>query len=286
LEIINLTAGNGAVNLLATGNFGTGDLKIDQASIKARNLVNIECTKLNCDVSVTDSELIATNDLTFDGTGGTLFVTASGDVSITGTTFTGGEVVKFISTNGSITVSCATGGADGCKDPNIQPIPPIVIRDCGNPPVFPCDIKVLNAAELKSICFVVVDAKCDGGSKEKDFIAKGAINIPNLVMTAKNHLVLRSTNGPINAMGAKLDVDGDTVFLVTDGLGVNRIIDLRGATVDSAGNFTIKVVSGCPVSPGISIDGTGATFPGTKPVVSACNGNGLVTPPLSGPPWQ
>jgi hypothetical protein len=272
-------------------------VKIDQGSIKATNQVKIVCTAANCPVTVTNSELIATTTVTtavnggFGGTGGNLQVTANGDFSITTSTFTGGALVKFTSQNGSLTAVCTGGGTSGCKDPTIPPfLSQVIAAKCGNPPQFPCNLGVLTEAEVKDICIPGPgEIFCDGGSKEKDFIAEGLINLENSVMTADHHMVIKSDTGPIKAMGFDLTIAGNgsvTIFVNNCQGGPAPCIDLRNANLDVTGPLSIIVKGGCPASPAISIDLTGATLKGSNgplPIagvtVSACSGNGVIAGP-------
>jgi len=274
---------------------GKDFVKIDQGSIKATNQVKILCTAADCPITVTNSELIATSTVTtavnggFGGPNGILQVTANGNFSITTSTFTGGELVKFTSQNGSLTVVCQGGGVGACQDPTVPPFTPIVLANCGNPPVFPCPaLGNLNQGEVKQICIPAGgDIFCDGGSKEKDFIAQGLINLENSTMTADRHMVIKSDTGPIKAMGFDLTLPGSAVISVNNCTGIPApCIDLRNAVLDIGGPLQIFVKGGCPAPPAVTIDLTGATLKGsTGPLpipgvsVSACNGNGVILGP-------
>jgi hypothetical protein len=277
-NIINANPGSSTINLIATGgDGGTGNINVNNASIKARTLVNLTCTKAACDITVQGSELIATSTLAFGGPGGELRIDAKGDISITTTTFTGGELVKFTSREGTLTVVCG-GGSGGCKDPNIPPIPQIVLDNCPpnaqTPPGgligFPCELTFLTPADLTAVCFPVVTPFCDGGSKEKDFIARGEINFENHVMTADRHLVISSVRGPIKGMNSNLDIAGATLISVDNcSTTASPCIDLRNAIIDSGlSPFNIVVKSGCAGS-GV-IDTTGATLTGDPVKINAC----------------
>src|SRR5262245_13811054 len=97
VQIVNPNAGT-SVTLLAKDS-----ITIDQGSIKATSKVHIECTAAVCPITVTKSELMATNSVTtavgggFNGSGGRLEVETKGNLSITTTSFTGGDKVIFSS---------------------------------------------------------------------------------------------------------------------------------------------------------------------------------------------
>src|SRR5262245_56119506 len=174
--------------------------QIDQGSIKATKNVTIRCTGVLCPIDVTSSELIATETVTtavnggFGGPGGNLTVTANGNFSIKTSTWTGGVKVKFTSNNGSVTAVCLGSPSGVCHDPTVPPFTPIVLANCGNPPVFPCPaLGAFNTDQVKQICIPAGTAVfCDGGSAEKDFIAAGEINLENSTITTQRHMVIRS----------------------------------------------------------------------------------------------
>jgi len=251
--------------------------KIDQCSIKATNLVKIVCTGADCPIDITASEIYATTTVTtavnggFGGPGGTLQITSNGNTSITTSSFTGGALVKFTSNNGSLTAVCQGGGVGVCQDPTVPPFTPIVLANCGNPPVFPCPaLGGLNQAEVKQICIPAGgDAFCDGGSKEKDFIAERLIDLTGSTMTADRHVVIKSDFGPINAAGFDLTItSGSLVMSVNNCGGVAKCIDLAGADLNVNGPVNIFIKSGCAAQG--AIDTTNATIIGTPVKITAC----------------
>jgi len=271
-DIINNNDPAGTINLITTGrDLGTGNITVTNAKIKARTLVNLTCTKALCDITVIGSELIATSTLAFGGAGGELRVNARGDVSITTTTFTGGELVKFTSRDATLTVSCGTGEDGLCKDPNIPPIPAIVAPCFNAQGVFipNCNITIPTAADLKAICIPVVPTPfCDGGSKEKDFIAKGLITFENLVMTADRHLVISSELGPINGKDSELTIGGATTISVDNCSTVDApCINLAGATITADGPLNVFIKNGCVAG---DINFAGAVLKGSPVKVTAC----------------
>jgi hypothetical protein len=288
LTIVNTSVG-GDVSLVATGGANTsGNISIANAAIKAKDQVNIECSKPNCTVTVTaTSSLIASTTVDivpdplltgFGGPGGTLQVTADGNVSITGTSVWGGSLVKIRSVNGGVTFQC-TGGGVACKDPTLTP-PPIVIQNCGNPPVYPCTLPPLSEADLQSICIQGGGGvTCGGGSKEFDIIAKDEINIENTALTVDAILVIKSDRGPIKGAGAVLDALILNVS-VNNGTGTPApLIDFTNASLTAANVLTIIVKGGCPAAPAVSIQLTGATIlSGIPPTISACKGGVIVGP--------
>jgi hypothetical protein len=148
---------------------GIDFVKIDQGSIKATFQVKIVCTAVDCPVTVTNSELIATSTVTtavnggFGGPNGTLQVTANGDFSITTSTFTGGALVKFTSNNGSITAVCQGGGAGACQD--LRPAVPDRLANCGSPPdisVPPSETRT-GEADLSGGTATFCDGSSEGG---------------------------------------------------------------------------------------------------------------------------
>jgi len=244
---------------------GKNFVRIDRAMIKATEKVEIACTGVppavpppGCPITVTGSELIATTTVTtapkggFGGPGGTLRVLAKGDISVTTTTFTGGELVIFESEKGSLEVLCGPGTTNGCKDPTILPLTGLVKEFCSNPDgtlKVPCVLPPLDQEELRSICFPEAPGvDCDGGSKQKDFIAFFEINFPGTVMTADRHFVIKAKRGPIDGSGSNLKIGGATTISVDDcsATPVN-CIDLSNATINVAppGPFNIRVGKGC-----------------------------------------
>jgi hypothetical protein len=271
-------------------------VKIDKGSIKATKNVTIQCTAVGCPIDVTSSELIATETVTtavnggFGGPGGNLTVTANGNFTITTSTWTGGLKVKFTSLNGSVTAICAGGESTACKDPTVPPFLSQTIKDkCGDPPVFPCDLGVLDQAQVKNICIPDINLPlCDGGSAEKDFFAETLIDLHGSTMTTQRHIIIQSEKGPINAMDFHLIATGPdgALTMTVKTCTTTPCIDLRDADLDVAGLINIKVIGGCPAPPAISIDLTGATLKGSSgplPIagvtVNACNGAGVIAGP-------
>jgi hypothetical protein len=293
VQIVNPNAGSN-VTLLAKD-----FIKIDQGSIKATAKVHIECTGALCPLTVTGSELMATSTVTtavlggFGGPGGRLEVEAKGDLSVTTTSFTGGDKVLFDSADGSVTALCGPGGG-GCKDPNIPPIPKIVLDNCEDPAnpgkiKFPCTLTDLTEAELTSVCIETPGSNCDGGAVEKDFLAKGLINLEGSTITAQRHVNIKSVTGPIKAANFTLKDPagqlGSVVIQVQNGATSScPIIDLTNADINNAPDpLKIAVLGGCHCGATGDIVLTGAMQNGvplsahpTKLTVNACSGNGTV----------
>jgi len=260
---------------------GIDFVKIDQGSIKATNIVRITCTAADCPIDVTASELYATTTVTtatgggFGGPGGTLQITSNGNTSITTTSFTGGALVKFTSQNGSITAICKGGTGGECLPPfgPNNPVSPILVANCtvNGQLVFPCPkLADFTQDQVQEICIPVVpQLPCDGGSKEKDFIAEGLIDLTGSAMTADRHMVIKSDVGPINAAGLILDItQGSLVMSVNNCGGVAKCIDLAGADLNVNGPVNIFIKSGCAAQG--AIDTTNATIIGTPVKITAC----------------
>jgi hypothetical protein len=255
-------------------------IKIDQGSIKATNIVKISCTGVNCPIDVTASELYATTTVTtatgggFGGPGGTLQVTSNGNTSITTSSFTGGALVKFTSNNGSVTAICQGGPAGGCQDPFGNPLSPILVQFCtvNGQLQFPCPaLGNFNQNQVREICIPAGDTPlCDGGSKEKDFIAEGLIDLTGSSMTADRNMVIKSDVGPIKAAGFTLDItQGSLVMSVNNCTGTpSPCIDLKNADLNINGPVQIFVKGGC-TGPGV-IDTTGASIIGNNVKINAC----------------
>jgi len=229
---------------------GTGDVKIDNASIKARKKVDIDCAGSGpplCEVHVTNSELIATSTLDFGGSGGVLEVTGKGDVEVTNTSFTAGDKVFFQSFEGSLTISCRGGSAGGCQDPLLSGV---VQQLC--PQGFPCNVDFADAAALRGVCFPVTPpGNCDGGRAQKDFFAKEAITCTGLDLTADRHVVFNSKNGPINCQDANIVADGAVTIAVDNCTVPAPCINLDGAIINSDNSpLNVSIKSGCATKPG------------------------------------
>jgi hypothetical protein len=282
LSIVNVTPTIGDVLLVAAN----GNIAISDASIKATEKVDIQCSKPGCTITVSvASELISSSTVDvpfgagFGGPGGTVLVTANGDLSITGTSLWGGSLVKLTSVNGSVTFQCTSGGT-GCKDPNIPPIPPIVQScfDQNNVFIPNCQITIPTAADLKSICIQAPGVSCGGGAKEFDIIAAKEVNIENTALTVLGILVIKSTQGPIKGAGADLSATTMNIT-VTNGTGVTPpIIDFTNGSLTSTGVLTVIVKGGCPASPAVSIQLTGATIVSPKQTIAACKTGVIVGP--------
>lgn len=266
LEIIN-DVSLSSIRLVAAG----GNLTIKDASIKAKELVRLECKGALCTVDVDDSELVASFDLTLTaGSTGDLRILANGNIDIQNTTTWGAALLHIISTNGSITWFCP--GSGGCKDPNLSK-PDIITSQCGDPIVFPCTATFDNSKELKQVCFPGVT--CGGGGKEIGIRAKGDIDVSGSTIKANDHISFVSTEGSFKG-GKK----GSNVTTITapDNLtiSVKGTIDISEATITSGNSLNITAGSGCPAAPAVCINGRKSDLEGDNIIMKANNGLGVI----------
>jgi len=264
VEIINEEP-NSVMRLIAKN----GDIIISQASIKARNFLEIRCdAPATCKVDVDDSEIIgsATLQAVFPPPSGVLRIVAQGDVELTNSIIFGGSLLAIISNNGKVTFICP--GAGGCRDPLTSSK---AVELCGVPPgtppaVFPCTVTFDTAQDLKKVCLPGVT--CGGGGKEIDIRAKLDIILTGSTIIGADHVVVRSSDGSLLADNANLTADS---WRIT----VKVLVTIKDAVITAVGVIRIEATD-CTgtLAPGapFCVDAEGATL-------DAANGG---TPTLNG----
>ncbi|MBZ0168808.1 hypothetical protein MELA_01236 [Candidatus Methylomirabilis lanthanidiphila] len=292
-----------------------GHIEITNGVLKAHKLLRFVAKE---DVTARDSQLIAATVFgpPPSGLGGDFRIDADGNVDIQGTATHAGAILEWVA-DGSITFICL-GGPTGCQDPLDSSK---AVELCGTcppgstcppdprvpPTVFPCAVNFPTDASLREVCFPGGDAvPCDGGSKEKRFLARsGNINIAGTTLTSAKHITFTANNGNLLGAGANLTSTDDRIAFVIKGT-----IDLSDATLSSGKDIFIKSTN-CPVPvdpldpSDTCINANGATMtaatritmatPGNAGVVDVCEAtltdgsgdpvlNGDTAPPYNDPP--
>lgn len=242
LDIINATV-TGDVTLLAVG----GNINIVNASVKAKDIVRLECTAPLCRIDVDDSSIIASQSLDpFNipgdpGSGfatlGELFITARGDIDLQRSDIYGGAGVHFDSQQGGVAWFCPGPGASGCIDPFAKPF----VADTLCPQGFPCSVTFQTAADLKAVCFPGLPGRvCGGGHTEIRVTAYLDIDIRGTTIFGGDHITFTSVTGsllagPRNGQPSVLDV-ADSIAIV-----VKKKVDMTEAEWTSQ---IIRITSG------------------------------------------
>ncbi len=294
VEIINNAAAS-ETSLIAEHT----NIVISEASIKAHKKLVLQCKGAapleptgDCNITSDLSELIAS--LNFgpppSGGSGDLHIRAIGHVDIQTTSVHGAGRLEITSSNGSLTLLCQAGEG-GCKDPLVSSTS---VELCGTcppgdtcppdprvpPAVYPCTTTFPAAADLKAVCIKTPGVKCNGGSVEKRFTAKGDINITGSEISAIEHMTFDSKAGRLLASGAKLTAES-LVFQIR-GNGTSPSIDLSNAMLNTSAHITITAYpavgpnTGCPPAPAVCINTNGLVMQASNVVMTANNSNGVI----------
>jgi hypothetical protein len=232
-----------------------GGFIITNAEIRAANIIIIECKGVNCPITITNSIVKAPiNPLE---SGGDVRAIAVGPVSITGSTFFGGNKVGVFSQSSTVTWICQAG-VGGCLDPVTSGT---ALALCGPDPAdatkpkVPCTITFPNLAAITAFCIDPQDVECGGGSSECQINAALDVHLENSTIKCDSHFSITSKNGSIFANGATLTA--------VDPLILQALNGIFAVDANLAGQFVVLEVKGGIVGPNVCIDVTNADI--TKP---------------------
>jgi hypothetical protein len=277
VEIIH-PVGGGVIRIRTSG---TGNIDIEEATIKATNLVRISCPTFPCAITIKLSELIASSTLAFGGPGGRLEVNGQGPVDVQTTTVWGGEFVNIVSGKSTVTFICRPGEG-GCKDPTTSGVLSQLLHQ-GGPATCadqfaasqPCTVTFPTAADVKAVCIQAPGVQCGGASGEFHIIAELDIHIEGSQIDALHTFRIISNNGRLFAANAQLTATTFTIGIKGD--GTSPSIDFSNASLIASENVRITAGSNCPAAPAICILLDGATVEGQEINIQADNTNGVVS---------
>ena len=259
VEIINSNP-SGDVTLEAEN----GNIKVEEAVIKARDLLRINCdSPANCKVDILSSEVMA--PLNVLDPGGDLRVLALGDVNILNSTFFGGAILHITSKNGSVVWFCP--GSGDCKDPFASGTAATLC-----PGGFPCSVTFNTPTDLKNVCTQGV--LCGGATVELRISAAIDVDIRGSHIVALDHITVSANGGKILA-GPK---NGNNTVLT----GVKwafvsfSTMDFTNATIHADEEIKMTAGAGCPALPTPCIILRGVDFESGNIIVTAKNGNAMI----------
>lgn len=252
----------------------TGNISLDNASLKAHKNLRIDCTGTAPPCTFTSdngSELIVATDPGFDavplGGGGVMLITTQGPISIHNTAIHAGDTFHFTSKLASVTLGPCPGGTVGvCTDPLVSKSP----AECFNPQgqfIPNCTPTFATADDLRAVCFPGTPGlPCNGGNKQKDITAATFIDIRGVELTSEKHVVL-TCGTELLGSDAKITVFNDKILVKCGGK-----IDFTNAELQASLN--IEVTSSCtgitPPSP--CVDATGADMQAREVKLTATGG--------------
>ncbi len=108
VDIVNALSG-GRIQLTAN----LGNIAIAKATIEAPNRIYVNCKSVGCGISVADSAIVSSTDLSVGGTGGNIVLLAFGDVVAADTPLYAGALLSLRSYRGAVTFVC---GVTACDD--------------------------------------------------------------------------------------------------------------------------------------------------------------------------
>lgn len=271
LNIINPVAG-GEIDLIAVGNLALVDIR--NATIQATGVIKLVSERGN--VRVENSSVIAANPLGDTSSNvGELLISARFDIDLLNSTIYGGSGVHMQAQLGHLTWKCGEGSGGTCKDPNVPPIPPIIVQFCGDPIQFPCKPTFNTPAELKSACIPTAQPQtCGGGCNQIRIFAFLDIDITGSTIIVCDHITFESATGSLLAENSTLT--GRNNLPVKDAVNVSvfKTVDLDNAHWD-AQRIQIETKGGCS-APTVCISANGAnTFIHALDVVAMTANNGL-----------
>jgi hypothetical protein len=256
IQVVNNVA-NSAIHMTAVNN-----ITLNGASVKAHKNLRFTTNTNTGAFTSTQSDIITATDFSNPQNGGVITFNIGGPIHISSTNLHGGDSIEMESRTSSITLLCG-GESIPCKDPNLPPIPQVVLDQCtvgGVPPIiFPCNLSLPDAAALRSVCIGDIAVECNGGNKEKRFTAFTFIDITGSRIISDEHVTFTCKQQDLRGAGAILEAE--QIAIRCQGK-----VDLRGAQL--ASDTSILVTSGpnCPRAPGTF----GAGDPGaTEPCLDA-----------------
>jgi hypothetical protein len=262
VEIINSNP-SGDIFIVAEN----GNVKIEEAIVKARDLLHIDCdAPATCKVDINNAEVMA--PLNVLDPGGDLRVLALGDINIVNSTFYGGSILHITSKNGSILWFCPGGG--DCKDPFQSGVAAVIC------PTFPCTPTFNTPSDLKAVCSQGV--LCGGATVELRISAKIDVDIQGSTIVALDHVTVTAQTGKILAgpkAGNNTHLTGHKWAFVSF-----STMDFTNAFIHTDQEIKMTAGDGCPAFPGICINLNGVDFESASIVVvadqqasgiSACN---------------
>lgn len=250
-----------------------GDIVINNGILKVHKLLRFNAAE---DVIVRDSQLIAATVFgpPPSGLGGDFRITAGGNIDIQTTATHAGAIMEFIA-DGGITFICA-GGGNGCQDPLLSSKAAELCDTVAPPGLgledFPCSVNFPTAASIRGVCFPVPPGvQCDGGSKEKRFLARnGDIDIHGTTLTSAKHITFTTENGNLLGAGANLTSTDDRIVFKIEGT-----IDLSGATLNALKDIRVASTT-CPAAPAVCVDLSFSTVTAEDIVVVTPSNSGII----------
>jgi hypothetical protein len=261
---------------------------LNNADVRAPKEVEIKCSGPACTITITSSTVISSQNLECGDFTGEVDIKANGDILIENSNIWGGKFLYIVSTAGNVTWHCGAGGG-GCKDPNVHPVPNIILQFCEDPQnpgqiLFPCNPSFANSAELREVCFPVETVCCGGAEAEVHLFTgadktldiegstldlRGKIRIRTGILKANNTTIPDPSN-PNNRAG--------NVNIVVFGSNSVTPVEMNGFKLKSTSFITV-VVNTCPALPTKCIDADNSVIVGPGPGGPGPTFNGDPTAP-------
>jgi hypothetical protein len=232
--------------------------------------LRFSCSTNDCAFTSTQSDIVTATDFANPVAGGVITFNIGGPIDIRTTNLHGGDSIEMESRTSSITLLCG-GESIPCKDPNLAPIPQVVLDQCtvgGVPPIiFPCNLTLPDSAALRSVCIGDVAVECNGGHKEKRFTAFTFIDITGSRISSIEHVTFTCKQQDLRGAGAI--IDAEQINIRCQGK-----VDLRASQLTSTTSILATSGPNCPRAPGTF----GAGDPGaTEPCLDAHGTNDPTT---------